>query len=139
MLLETIKARLHEHKFRLTHEREAVLTAFMKSDRLFSPAELHRCVKDQYTAVGLTTVYRLLEVLTKLELATPFLMNNEILYAFCPEQHHHHFVCLACRRVKDLYDCTATPATHADIGTVKYHRIDLFGCCKGCEGTLLPS
>lgn len=100
---------------------------------MFTPAQLHESVEKQHKNVGLTTVYRLLEVLTKLGLATPFLIDGEIFYTFCSEQHHHHFVCLECHRVKDIYECSAGPQQHHHLGTVDYHRMDLYGHCTSCQ------
>lgn len=133
MELEAIKRKLNENQFRLTQEREAALLAFMESGKMFTPAQLHETVKENYNTVGLTTVYRLLEVLTKLGLATPFLIQGEIFYTFCSEQHHHHFVCLACHRVRDIYECSAVPQHADDLGTVDYHRMDLYGHCLNCK------
>lgn len=138
MNLETIKATLNDSHFRLTQEREAVLKAFMQAGQMFTPAQLHDRVKEEYSKVGLTTVYRLLEVLTKLQLATPFLIDGEIFYTYCSENHHHHFVCLACHRVKDIYDCSAATQAYRDIGTIDYHRMDLYGHCKNCEKGAQP-
>lgn len=133
MELDAVRAKLNESGFRISQEREAVLTTFMESGQMFTPAQLHESVKETYSTVGLTTVYRLLEVLTKLGLATPFLINGEVFYTFCSEQHHHHFVCLGCHRVKDIFECTAAPKHYADVGTVDYHRLDLYGHCWNCE------
>ncbi|KLU63655.1 zinc-specific metallo-regulatory protein [Desulfosporosinus acididurans] len=133
MELELIKSKLHESNFRLTQEREVVLTTFMNSGQMLTPAQLHDCVKKEYNSVGLTTVYRLIEVLTKLGLATPFLIDGEIYYTFCSDHHHHHFVCLDCHKVKDIYECLEMTHKYDDVGTVNYHRMDLYGHCKNCE------
>ncbi|MCF8564281.1 transcriptional repressor [Alicyclobacillus tolerans] len=133
MKLDAIKTLLNDHNFRLTQERETVLTAFMNADRMLTPAQLHALVKGQQTKVGLTTVYRLLEVLTKVRLATPFLIDGEIFYTFCSEQHHHHFVCLNCHRVKDIYECPAALPANPNFGSIEYHRLDLYGHCPSCD------
>lgn len=134
MDLDIVKDKLHEHKFRLTQEREVVLMTFMESGQMYTPQQLHECVEDKNSTVGLTTVYRLLEVLTKVRLATPFLIDGEIFYTFCSEEHHHHFICLECHRVKDIYECSAAPTEHhSDVGTIDYHRMDLYGHCTNCE------
>ena len=132
MDLAVIKGKLHESHFRLTQEREAVLTAFMNSGQMFTPAQLHAYVKNEYSTVGLTTVYRLIEVLTKLGLATPFLIEGEIYYTFCPDQHHHHFICLGCHQVQDIFECLEIAYRHDEVGDVNYHRMDLYGHCKKC-------
>lgn len=133
MQLDAVKTLLHQSNFRLTQEREAVLTAFMRAERMVTPAQLHRLVRSHGLSVGLTTVYRLLEVLTKIRMATPFLIDGEVFYTFCPEQHHHHFVCLACHRVRDIFECPTTFPYQESMGNIEYHRLDLYGHCQDCE------
>lgn len=124
---------LHAHHFRLTQEREALLDTFIESGRMLTPGQLFDLQTVQPHQVGLTTVYRLLEVLTKLNLATPILIDGEIFYIFCSDQHHHHFVCLDCHRVQDLFTCPVSVDHPEHYGTVKYHRVDLYGRCARCE------
>lgn len=133
MTIQTIKSLLNESNFRLTKEREAVLETLMHSGRMLTPGELYQLAKENHQRVGLTTVYRLLEVLTKIGLATPFLIEGEIFYAYCPEDHHHHFVCLSCHRIKDIYGCSQAFEPENAPGTVEYHRLDLFGHCQNCQ------
>lgn len=134
MDLDTLRPLLHEHRFRLTQEREMVLAAFVSAEEILTPTQLYDRVHAQHAHVGLTTVYRLLEVLTKLGLATPFLIDGEIFYTFCPQPHHHHFVCLACHHVRDIFECAQLP--HDDAwGEVTFHRLDLYGRCGSCKTT----
>jgi len=116
----------------MTPEREAVLETFINAEKMLTPSQLHQMVLQQTDYVGLTTVYRLLEVLTKLQLATPFLQDGEIFYTFCTGQHHHHFVCLECKRVQDVFECP-TIQNVSQYGTISSHKLDLFGRCVNCE------
>ena len=136
MDLETVKSKLHAMNFRLTQERELVLRVFMESGEMFTAMQLYDRVKEQYNKVGLTTVYRLFEVLTKLRLVTPFLIDGEIYYTFCSGGHHHHFVCLDCHRVKNIYGCEMDTRDFSEIGKIEYHRMDLFGHCENCQGSV---
>jgi Fur family zinc uptake transcriptional regulator len=123
---------LHRQNFRLTREREALLELLMRTEKMFTAAEWHALAQQQHVRVGLTTVYRLLEVLTKVGLATPFLVEGSVYYAFCAGQHHHHFVCLACHHVEDLYECPVFH--HLPKGCqVHHHKVDLFGICPACQ------
>jgi Fe2+ or Zn2+ uptake regulation protein len=122
---------LHEQHFRLTRERGALLKLFIQADKLMTPAELHAFAKTQDVQVGLTTVYRLLEVLTKVGLASPFLLEGTVYYTFCTGHHHHHFICLDCRRIENIYECPV-PLEPPTGSRVEYHRVDLFGHCPRC-------
>ena len=122
---------LHDQNFRLTREREALLELFVNEQQMLTPAQLHELAVKQNLRVGLTTVYRLLEVLTKLGFASPFLLEGTIYYTFCTHQHHHHFVCLNCHGVKEIYECPTLENVPQDC-KVEYHKLDLFGVCQTC-------
>jgi Fur family transcriptional regulator, zinc uptake regulator len=123
---------LHQQKFRLTREREALLDLFVRTDKMYTPAQWHEVAQRENVRIGLTTVYRLLEVLTKVGLASPFLVEGNIYYAFCEEHHHHHFVCLQCHSVEDLYECPSIPAAPRGC-RIEHHKVDLFGTCERCQ------
>ncbi|MBX5437030.1 MAG: transcriptional repressor [Alicyclobacillaceae bacterium] len=123
---------LHGQNFRLTREREAVLRLFVQAGKMLTPAQLHELARRQTVHVGLTTVYRLLEVLTKVGLATPFLLDGSVYYTFCHQPHHHHCICLSCHAVQDIYECP-TPMQPPGEFAVAYHRVDWFGICKQCS------
>jgi Fe2+ or Zn2+ uptake regulation protein len=127
-----IKALLHGQKFRLTSERQTLLELFSRSSRMLTPAQLHELALEHDVKVGLTTVYRLLEVLTKTGISTPFLIEGVIYYAFCGCDHHHHLVCLSCHQVLDMHE-TCPSFEVPDNFQVDSHRLDLFGKCSTCQ------
>jgi Fe2+ or Zn2+ uptake regulation protein len=127
-----IKALLNEQKFRLTSEREALLDLFSESSRMLSPAQLHELALEKDVKVGLTTVYRLLEVMTKTGIATPFFIDGVIYYVFCGCDHHHHLVCLSCHQVVDMHQSCPGVEVPDDF-QVDHHRLDLFGTCSVCQ------
>ncbi len=125
---------LHEQKFRLTQEREVILGLFASAGTMLTPGQLYELARAKNIKIGLTTVYRLLEALTKVGVATPFLLDGDIFYAFCGGGHHHHFVCLSCHRILDLQGCpsfTGIPENYQ----IEDHRADLFGTCPSCRNT----
>lgn len=127
-----IKNLLHGQNFRLTSEREVLLELFATSSSMLTPSQLYELAQTHDVKIGLTTVYRLLEVLTKVGVATPFLVEGNIFYAFCGCEHHHHFVCLSCHHVVDIHDgCPSfeVPENYR----VSSHRSDLFGTCPNCQ------
>ncbi|MCL6547798.1 MAG: transcriptional repressor [Alicyclobacillus sp.] len=128
---------LHGQNFRLTREREAVLRLFTEARKMLTPGQLHELAQSRNVHVGLTTVYRLLEVLTKVGLATPFLIEGSVYYTFCNQPHHHHCICLSCHAVQDIYECPV-PVTPTPGFQVAYHRVDLFGTCAACGGQTVP-
>ncbi|WEG10973.1 transcriptional repressor [Pullulanibacillus sp. KACC 23026] len=130
-----IKVLLNEQKFRLTNERHLLLKLFSESSRMLTPAQLHELALEHQVKIGLTTVYRLLEVLTKTELATPFLIEGVIYYTFCGCNHHHHLVCLSCHQVLETHQSCPTVEVPEDF-RVEHHRLDLYGKCSACQHSI---
>ncbi|MCL6626022.1 Fur family transcriptional regulator [Alicyclobacillus shizuokensis] len=131
---ERLRQLLHEQNFRLTRERQSLLELFVQSERMLTPAQLHEWAQEHGARVGLTTVYRLLEVLTKVGAAMPFLVDGNVYYAFCSDGHHHHFVCLSCHRVHEIRECPSFLHVPREF-QVESHRADLFGTCPHCQST----
>jgi Fur family zinc uptake transcriptional regulator len=129
---QKILSLLHKQNFRMTREREALLELFMNTKKMLTPAGWHESAHEQGLRVGLTTVYRLLEVLTKISLASPFLVDGTIYYTFCTGQHHHHFICLNCHKVKELYECPVFQTLPEEF-EIHHHKVDLFGTCPSCH------
>jgi Fur family transcriptional regulator, zinc uptake regulator len=128
---EQISELLHEQNFRLTRERQEVLGLFVNAPKMMTPMQLHKEARNANIGVGLTTVYRLLEVLTKVGLATPLLLQGTVYYTFCSEHHHHHFICLKCHSIQNIYECPKFETLPVDC-QVSYHKVDLFGTCAHC-------
>ncbi len=127
-----IKGLLNEQRFRLTTERELLLDLFASSSSMLTPSQLYELAGQRNINIGLTTVYRLLEVLTKIGVATPFLVEGTIFYSFCGCEHHHHFVCISCHRVLNIHgDCPSFNVP--EDFHVSSHRSDLFGTCPNCR------
>ena len=65
--------------------------------------EVWKVVHERYTAIDRSTVYRILELLTKHRLATQTRLGSSVVhYEIAHEHAHHHLVCTACRRVVEL-------------------------------------
>ena len=82
--------------------------------------QLHEAVLDTGMEIGLTTIYRMLEVLTKIGLALAFLLEGAVFYTYCIHSHHHHFIRLRCHR-KGCREVEAR--THSSFGTVASNGI----------------
>lgn len=127
-MITNIRSLLHEQNYRLTQERKALLGLFSHANKARTPIQLHQAALGAGVGIGLTTVYRMLEVLTKIGLVSPFLLDGAVYYTYCTHSHHHHFICLDCHRVNDLFDCQQELST-PDGCVVEYHKLDLFGTC----------
>ena len=98
-LLEQLRTTGH----RLTPQRAMVLSVLAESRDHLSVDEVYQRVRQIYPFVDLATVYRTLQLLAKLHIATaieePPGMRYELVRA---EDRHHHMVCEECGGAFDL-------------------------------------
>ncbi|MCJ7605636.1 MAG: transcriptional repressor, partial [Dehalococcoidales bacterium] len=95
-------------------------------------------VADQYPHVNISTVYRTLELLKKLDMVYEIdLGEGRIRYHAEESGHHHHLVCQSCNRVIDIDE--ATLSSLRDILLRDYdfdaelRHVGIFGVCKDCR------
>ena len=95
--------------YRLTIPREAILQVLSQSNEHLSAEDIYLKVHKEYSNIGLTTVYRTLELLVQLGLIFKFDFGDgraryELSEGPKGMRHHHHLVCTECGRVVDYTD-----------------------------------
>lgn len=133
---DDLRSRLRESGYRLTPQRELILSAV---DRLghATPDEVLAEVRTKSDAVNLSTVYRTLEVLEGLGLIRhAHLSDRAPTYHSIRGHTHFHLVCRNCARVSSV-----DPDVISDFATTlrAQHNFDLdvghltvFGHCVEC-------
>lgn len=129
---------LKDAGMKATPKRLAILEALYAESGYASPEELWKRLRDRFDRLGLPTVYRNLEELAASGVITKVIHpNRQLYYFFCPNrEHHHHFVCLSCRKVEDLPACGLS-ALEQEVsrnfgGKVLSHILQLNGLCGVC-------
>jgi len=131
--------RLEACGHRATPQRMAVIDALVAHRTYATAQDLHAAVRCAQPHLGLATVYRTLELLVDCGLAEPFPQpNNELRYAFCSAQHHHHLICKTCGLVDEVPGC-ALQGLQRDIEqtsqfAIEEHALTFFGACRDCRG-----
>ncbi|SNQ49280.1 Zinc uptake regulation protein (modular protein) [Frankia canadensis] len=126
---------------RATRQGDAVCAALTETDAFTSAQDLHALLRSQGTAVGLTTVYRHLQVLVdRGEVDMIRRDDGETVYRRCAtEAHHHHLVCRDCGRTIEIAGPEIeawTAAVAAAEGFVDVaHTVEIYGTCAECAGT----
>lgn len=124
---------------RNTRQRAEILSLLAEASDFQSAQRLHQALQKRGARVGLTTVYRTLQILVEAEeIDTMRLPAGEQLYRRCGRpSHHHHLVCRQCGSTVEI----AGPAMErwadkvaAEHGfTEVSHTIDVFGLCRNCS------
>ena len=136
--------RLEACGHRATPQRTAVIAALMAQRTYVTAQDLHAALRRMQPHLGLATVYRALELLVGCGLAESFPQsNNEMRYAFCSAQHHHHLVCNRCGLVAEVPGC-ALQAVERDLErqsrfAITDHALTFFGTCQDCRDTSTPA
>jgi len=134
---------------RLTEPRELVLNIVDKSDAHLSAEDVFRAVRKVNRGIGLTTVYRTLDLLVKMNLLSRYDFGDgraryERIRGTKEENHHHHLVCTSCNRVvnyRDFIDEEVELLKKTEKGLsakfnfkIKDHLIQYYGLCEKCRG-----
>jgi Fur family transcriptional regulator, ferric uptake regulator len=133
---------------RMTQGREAVMNVLAEAKEHLSAEDIYMKVHSTYPAIGLTSVYRTLEVLGKRGFVYKFDFGDgraryELAEGPKGEGHHHHLVCTGCGRVIDYTDfideeLTLLKKTEAGLSskyhfTITNHLIQFYGLCHQCQ------
>jgi Fur family transcriptional regulator, ferric uptake regulator len=131
------RERLRGSGYRLTPQRELVLAAVEKLGHA-TPEDVLAQVREQASAINLSTVYRNLEVLEELGLVRhAHLSDRGATYHSTTEHEHFHLVCRKCQRVTSVDPDVAADfverlreeqAFRVDVG-----HLVVFGTCTDCE------
>jgi Fur family transcriptional regulator, ferric uptake regulator len=120
--------------------RAAVLEALDSEPCCMTAQEIFDNLRADGRAVGIASVYRTLELLSKLDLVRRVDIGASACYE--PEQpggeHHHHLVCDDCGKVSAFEDKRLEEAI-ARLGRrleyrVGVHEVVLRGACPDCRG-----
>lgn len=123
---------------KITPKRLAVLKILSEEPMYVSPEEIWRKMKERFERIGLPTVYRILDELSEGDVISKIIHPNRQLYYFhCGNrEHHHHFICLSCRRVEDVNLCIAGKIEREVKrnlkGMVLTHILQINGFCSSC-------
>jgi Fe2+ or Zn2+ uptake regulation protein len=127
-------------QLKVTPKRVAILRMLTEESIYLSPEEIWKKVRKDFRNIGLPSVYRILEEFSRGGLVLKVIHTNRQLYYYlCPNpEHHHHFICLSCRKVQDLNICIGEEAVRRaekkTKGKVLSHILQINGLCEKCSG-----
>ena len=141
-----------KHRFkgnvsRWTVPREAILEFLSRSSKHMSVKEIYASLYKSYPGMGLTTVYRTLELLARMGLINKLTLGDgQSRYEFKSgekEEHHHHLICTECGEIinytefldEELELVRKTEERLAKKYNFKIldHNIEFLGTCKKCK------
>ena len=136
---EIHKRSIRNQGYKLTPQREAILTAMMDSKEAhLTPEKVCLLTRKVYPKIGLTTVYRTLEIFRKVGLVNIVHFHDGVnRYEMNHKDHHHHLICLNCGKVEEVKECMIEDFEKriASITPFKVtsHCFGAFGYCRDCQ------
>jgi len=134
----TLPHSLRENHRKLTRSRQAVLEILAQANQHLTPAELYRKAKTKYPHLGLTTVYRTLDLLVELGYVQR-VHSTDGCHSYAPiaQAHGHHLVCSVCGRAEEFSECdleALMESLQAKTGfEIDMHVLELMGRCPNCR------
>ncbi|MEN3186680.1 MAG: transcriptional repressor [Atribacterota bacterium] len=131
---------------RITPSRKAIVEVLEEQRKHLSAEEIYSYLRAKHQKVGIATVYRNLELLSRMGIVHRVNFGDgkehyEI--AKIPALHHHHLVCTVCGRVIDYQDFRKEENEFVEgLGRmleekynflVQSHQLYFYGVCKDCR------
>ena len=135
--------------YRMTIGREAILEILTTSDKHLSAEDIYKKVTERWPGIGLTSVYRTLEILVNMGVVYKFDFGDrraryELAEGSKKGDHHHHLICTKCKRVIDYTDfideeVELLKKTEKGLSKkydfeINSHLIQFYGLCDKCRG-----
>jgi Fur family transcriptional regulator, ferric uptake regulator len=134
---DQIAGTLAARGLRLTRQRRAVLDAVAEASSSVSPVQVFDAARERCPELGLTTVYRTLELLSEIG-ALRRVHGPDHCEAFVPTgaAHGHTVVCSRCGQVMEFTECDIQAVVDAAARQTGFriteHFLQLSGECPAC-------
>jgi Fur family ferric uptake transcriptional regulator len=129
---------IQEKKLRLSHPRLLIYQELSHSINPLSPQELFKSLIRSKRKIGLTSIYRSLDLFESLGIVFKIVNGSTVKYKLCEtEDHHHHIVCKTCGSVVELRFCDISAWSEKVTESTGYqvtdHQLNFYGYCKACQ------
>lgn len=135
---EVFKTVFEGKGLRMSHPRFLVYQELSTSGSPMSPQELYQCLTKKQRKIGLTSIYRSLDLFESLGIVFKIINGSNAKYKLCKlGDHHHHIVCKKCGNVEELNFCNISEWSKKVMESTGYqvtdHQLNFYGFCKTCK------
>jgi len=143
-----LKERLAAEGFRNTEPRRIILDILSRTTRHLSAEDIYFLVRGFNPSIGFATVYRTLDLLTRMGIVQKFDFGEgksryELMESGKKDSHHHHLICTRCRKIidytsfideeKELVKKTEDALSMKHGFRINGHIIHFYGICSDCS------
>ncbi len=144
-----MKDKFKEYASRMTAPREAILEFMSRSSTHLSAKEIYTSLHKKHPGIGMSTVYRTLDLLARMGLVTKLALGDgQNRYEFKAKDksdHHHHLICTRCGTIINYSEfleeeLTLVRKTEKKLAKkynfiIEDHNIEFLGICEKCKGS----
>jgi Fur family ferric uptake transcriptional regulator len=140
---------LQKNGYRMTVPREAIINLLSGSEKHLSAEDIYMAIHPENQAIGLTTIYRTLELLQRMGILQKFEFGHgrakyELSEDYGNKKHHHHLICSKCEKIIDYTEFAkeelefigkVEKGLEQNYGfTIDSHILHFYGICDQCKG-----
>jgi len=139
--------RFRKFGYKMTQPREIILDVFSRAKKHLSAEDIYMEVYKIYPGIGLTTIYRNLDILINMGMISRHDFGDGRsryeLIGDLKSKHHHHLVCLSCGKIIDysdfideeikLFDKLEKVLSEKHNFKINYHQVGFYGLCDRCK------
>ena len=135
---EFFKELIRENNRRLSHPRFLIYQELSSTSTPLSPQEVYHTLHKKKRKIGLTSIYRCLDLFESLGIVFKISNRPNVKYKLCEsDDHHHHIVCKGCGKVVELNFCNISDwskqVTESTGYEVTEHQLNFYGFCEDCK------
>jgi len=136
--LDALNTQLSEQGYKLTRQRKAVVEVVTQAHTRLSAADVFTRAQHACPDLGLTTVYRTLEILEQMGVIRRVHLDDGCEgFALASAEHGHHLICRRCQETIEFEDCNLKALLERvaeQTGfTIEQHWLELVGVCPRCQ------
>lgn len=138
-MIKNFSSILKDKDFKVTQTRLDILGIFSNDCKPINALYIYKILKNK--GVNLVTIYRTLLSFEKAGILKRVDLHQEsVYYELIGDYHHHHIICLHCKKVYNFDGCNEDANSliskalkqNKDFDSISHHSFDLFGVCKKC-------
>ena len=137
------KSIFKEKKLKMSHPRVLIYQELSNAKSPVSPQELYQGLLKKQRRIGLTSIYRSLDLFESLGMVFKIMSGSNVKYKLCElENHHHHIICKTCGDVVELDFCDISGWSRKVVESTGYqvtdHQLNFYGFCEACKPLQKP-
>ncbi|HWR61996.1 MAG TPA: transcriptional repressor [Clostridia bacterium] len=138
--LEKLELLLRDKGYKLTEQRRIIIGTFLESPGHHTAQEIFDMVREKRRDINFSTIYRNLELLSRLEIINKLQIESGIShYELTGLSHHHHIICKKCGETREIDICPYASLGEEQFKSLGFkatdHKFEIYGYCSKCSVT----